>query len=133
VFFGGVENFAQQFPADIIGRRFAMRDACLEVSQRCLFELEIAGQHLSDVLADQQLAEVLQIGQTVEQQDALDQAVGMFHLFDRLIVLDLAKAGKAPVGIHPRMQKILVDRGQLIAQLFVEPLDHGLVALHGIS
>src|SRR5271155_5740326 len=44
--------------------------------------------------------DVLQIGQPVEEQDALDQFIGIFHLVDRLIVFILPELGHAPVFQH---------------------------------
>jgi hypothetical protein len=74
--------------------RAASQAAMPSLSAACepLFDLEVGGEHLLGVLADPELAEVLQVRQAVEHQDALDQLVGVLHLLDRLLVLDLAEA-----------------------------------------
>ena len=65
---------------------------------------------LRDVFANTQLAEILQVRQALEEQDAFDDDVGVLHLVDRLAVLVVAQLVEAPVLQHPRMQEILVDR-----------------------
>jgi hypothetical protein len=54
--------------------------------------LEIALEDLLDVLADEELAQVLQVGEAFEEEDAFDQPVGVMHLLDRFIVLLLASS-----------------------------------------
>ena len=92
--------------------------------------LEVALQYLHDVLADQQLAQVLQVGQAPDHQHALDDLVGVLHLVDGLVVLELGQALEAPVLEHAVMQEVLVDRRQLHLELGVEEGDDLLVALH---
>ena len=65
--------------------------APLQLAQRLQFQLQIAAQDLLDILADVQPAEQLEIGQAVEEQDALGQAVGMLHLVDRFGALELGE------------------------------------------
>ncbi len=55
------------------------------------FEVEIALDALQHVLADAQLAQVLQVGQAFEKEDALDQTIGVLHLVDRFLVLVLGQ------------------------------------------
>jgi hypothetical protein len=94
------------------------------------FELQIAAEHFLGVLADHQLVQVLQVGQAVEHQDAFDQLVGMLHFLDRLFVLMLAQRLEPPMTIHARVQKILVDGGQLVLELAIQQLDYLLVGFH---
>src|SRR5262249_46180626 len=96
-------------------------------------ELQVGFQHLLGILADAELAQVLQIWQPLEHEDALDQSVGVLHLLDRLVVLALAEALEAPLAVHARVQEVLVDRRELARELAVELLDHLLVAFHGTS
>ena len=63
---------------------------------RAGFRLQVALQQFGHVLADQQLAQVLEIGQAVQHEDPLHQLVGMLHLADRLLVLLLAPGGPKP-------------------------------------
>ena len=63
---------------------------------RLQLEREVALQHFLDVLADAQSAEQLEIGQAVEEQDPLGQLVGMLHLVDRFVPLELGELGRCP-------------------------------------
>jgi hypothetical protein len=84
-----------------------------------------------DILADEQLAEILEIGQPVEKENALHQAVGMLHLVDGFFVLELAEALHAPVVEHASVQKVLIDRGELVLQRQIQIFQYLCVALHG--
>ena len=63
-----------------------MRNGIAQIGDRLLFEFEIAGDDLFGVLADQQLVEILQIGQSAEEQDPLHQRIGVLHLVDGFFV-----------------------------------------------
>ena len=63
---------------------------------RLELELEVGPEDLLDVLADPQPAERLEIGQAVEEQDALGELVGMLHLVDRFVPLELGEALRRP-------------------------------------
>src|SRR5437764_779382 len=91
---------------------------------------QIAFEDLAHILTDQQLVEILQVGEPVKKQDALDQLVGVLHLVDRLIVFVLAELGDTPIVQYSGMQKILIDRGQFVLQRRVQMLNDGLVAPH---
>ena len=73
----------------------------------------------------------MQVGQALQEQDALDQRVGMAHLVDGLVILVVAQAMQPPVLEHAAVQEILVDRRQLVLEHFVEVLDDLGIALHG--
>lgn len=96
----------------------------------CALKLQVAFDDLFRVLADEDLAQVLQVGQAVEHQDALDQAIGMLHLADRLLVFVVPDALEPPVAVHARVEEILVDGGQLVLELGVQILDDLLIAFH---
>src|SRR3546814_9687410 len=81
-----------------------------------LFTTKVAFQDFPDIFTDIELAEVLQVRQAFEKQDARDQAIGVLHLVDRLVVFVLFEPLEPPVSEHARVQEILVDRGQLIFQ-----------------
>src|SRR5439155_20867730 len=95
-----------------------------------LFEQEIAFEDLAEILADQQFIEVLEVGQPAEEQDAVDQLVGILHLVERLFVFMVAELLDAPMAQHPRMQEILVDGSELGFQHRIQMLDDGLIAPH---
>jgi bacterioferritin len=44
----------------------------------------------------------------------------------------IAKLVESPVAEHPRVQEVLVDRGELVAQDLVEVLDDFAVAFHAL-
>ena len=115
---------------DEVPNRLAVPDGSLELDVCRHLELEIALETFLHTLADEQLAQVLQIGQTVEKQNALDEAIGMLHLVDRLILLVLLQAHQAPVAEHAGVQKILVDRRELVLQHGVQVLQYLGIALH---
>ena len=94
-------------------------------------ELEIGLQALGHRLADRQLSEVLEVGQAVEQENALDQLVGVLHLANRLFVDLLAESLEAPVLHHAGVEEVLIDRRQLVLQELVQFGDDLWIALHG--
>src|SRR5690606_34690058 len=69
-------------------------------------------------------------GDALEEEDALDHAVGVLHLVDRLVVLLLLEPLVAPVPAHARVQEVLVDRGELRGEDLVERLDDLRIAAH---
>ncbi len=95
--------------------------------------LEIALQHLFDVLADHQGCDVLQIGEALQEEDAIHELVGVVHLLDRFLALLLRKAGVAPVIQHAVMQPVLVDGAQLELEGLVQDVDDLFLAFHAAS
>src|SRR5690606_611415 len=75
----------------------------------------------------------LQVGQPLQEQDALDELVGMLHLVDGFLVGVLAQLLQAPAVEHAGMQEIQVDGRQLVLQDVVEVTQDGRVALHVCS
>src|SRR5690606_19648780 len=65
-----------------------------------------------------------------EKEDALQQGIGMLGLLLHLVVEALIEPVKPPILIHPRMQKILVARGQFATQQILEVIDDFSRALH---
>ena len=91
---------------------------------------QIALDDLLDVLADAQRIEHLHVGKAIEEQDPIGEAIGMVHLFDRLLAPQLGQFEQAPIVQQPVMQPILVDRSQLAAEALVEIFNDSGVALH---
>jgi hypothetical protein len=73
----------------------------------------------------------LQVGQTAQEQHALDQLVGVLHLIDGFFVFLFRQDAQAPVGQHARMQEILIDGGELVLQHLVEERDGDRIAGDG--
>ena len=128
--FFAVENVGEQFARDEIASRLAVNNGRLEVGMGFHLELQVALQAFLDIFADQEFAEFLQIGNAFQEQDALDQLVGVLHLVDRLVVLVVAELLQPPVLEHPGVKKILVDRREFVQQHLVQMLDDLLVAFH---
>ena len=68
-----VEDLGEQVAADIVADLLAMRDRVLELATASMLELEVGLEDFLDILADAQPAEHLEIGQAVEEQDALGE------------------------------------------------------------
>ncbi len=78
-----------------------MLDRVAQQRQRFHLQCEIGLEHLLDRLADAQPAEQLEIGQAIEEQDALRQPVGMLHLVDRFVAFEFGELLDAPVIEQP--------------------------------
>src|SRR4029077_12891853 len=65
-----------------------------------------------------------------EEQDAIDQLVGVLHLVERGVILAVAEFCDAPMAQHPGMEEILIDRGQLALEHRIQMLDDSLIAAH---
>src|ERR1700754_2578572 len=95
-------------------------DAGLETGQYLILDREVGLELLAQRLADTQREEALVVRQAIQQQDAVGDGLGVAHLVERLRAGVLGYLGEAPVLLHFRVQKVLVDRGQLTGQLLVE-------------
>ncbi len=127
----GFEDLAEQVAGDEIADGLTMGDPLAQRRQGILLEPQIAFEHLLHAFPDHQFVEILQIGQAVEEQNALDQLVGMLHLVDRLAVFVGAELGDAPMPQRAGMQEILIDRGKLVFQHRIQMLQDGRIATHG--
>ena len=68
-------------------------------------------------------ADALQVWMAFEENDALDQLVGVVHLFDGLGTFLVGELGVAPVVQDAEMHPILVDGAEFEEQCLVKPLD----------
>src|SRR3546814_17579148 len=100
---------------------------------RLALQLQVGLQKLLDRLADAKAPEHLEVGQTVEEQDAFGEAIRMLHLADRFVPLELGEPLHAPIVEHAIVQPILIDRGELILQRLVQIVEYLGVALHAGS
>src|SRR6185295_13266157 len=105
-------------------------DAFVEAGEGVELEGVVGLEDLRDVLADVDLAEALDVGDAVEEEDTLDQFFGMLHLADGVLADDLVEPVVAPVLAHLAVDEVLVDGGELAGQDFVQDLDDFRVALH---
>ncbi len=66
-----------------------------------------------------------------EEDDAVDQLVGVLHFLDGFFTFLLCKAREAPIAQEAVVKPILVDGAQLQKQSFVQALNDFLVPFHG--
>src|SRR5436309_1283430 len=130
MFLLALEDLAEQVPGHEISHPFAVGDCFAQLGHRQLFELQITLEYLLYGLADQQLVQ-FETRFAVQEQEALDQHVGMFHLVDRFVVLMGAELDYTPVLQHAGMKKVLVEGGHLVLQNGVEVNEDGRVTLYG--
>ena len=78
-------------------------------------------------LTDSDPVHALNVGDSFEIQDALDQRVGMLHLIDALSVQVAIQADQAPVLAHLGVQEVLIDRRQFASEDSVEAFDDAVV------
>src|SRR5262252_3717564 len=94
------------------------------------FRGKIAIEHFLDVLADMQRIEHLHVRKAVEKDDALDQLVGMLHLFDGFLAPLFGEGLVAPIVEQAVMQPILIDGRQFMPQPLVEVIEDTGLASH---
>src|SRR6266853_1037568 len=78
-----------------------------------------------------QRIEHLHVGEAIEEDDAVNQLVGVLHLFDGFLAPYLGQGLVAPVLQQAIVQPILVDGGELVTQRLVEIFDYGCISAHG--
>ena len=127
------EDLAEKVAAHKVAHGFTVGDSVTQKGQGLHFEREIGLEDFLYRFANTQAPERLKVGQSVEEQDAVCQQVGVLHLVDRFVAFVLCQLLDAPVGEHAIMQPVLVDRGQLVEQRLVKVFDDGGVALHGVD
>ena len=94
--------------------------AVVQALDRAVLELEVALELLGHGLADVELVEALQVRQALEEEDALDEPLGVLHLVDRLGAALRGERVVAPVLAHLRVQEVLVDRDELAGEHLVQ-------------
>ena len=72
----------------------------------------------------------IHVGRPVQEDDALDQPLGMTHLFHRTAFGQTGQPAVAPVLTNLRLHHVLHNRGQLVAQCLVQSLNYFLISLH---
>jgi len=95
------------------------------------FELEVAIELLPDVAPDGELHELGHAGRAIQEEDALDERLGVLHFVDRFFLDVIREVAVVPVLAHLGMQEVLVDRGQFFLERLVQQGDDFRVAFHG--
>src|SRR5204862_8175821 len=80
--------------------------------------------------ADAQLHRLGQVRSGVEEQNALDQLVGVLHLVNRLLLDEVAELGVMPVFAHFSMKKILIDGRKFFTKRFLQRSNNFGIAFH---
>ena len=81
---------------------------------------EVGLEDFLDAFANPQRAQRLEIGHSVQEQDPIRELVGVLHLVDQFVPLERGELLDAPIVEHAIVQPILVDRGQLGLERFVQ-------------
>jgi len=97
VSFFSPQDFVEQVATDIVIVDFAIGDSGLQVRDGVVFNFQIALDNFHNVLADAQGADVVQVWQSVEEQNALDDHVGVFHFIDRFFLFFRSQSLEFPV------------------------------------
>ena len=124
------EKLFEQVLAHIVPDRLAELTRGLVRLARVVLAGEVALEHFLDRLADAKRGDALQVRMAFEEDDALDQLVGVVHLLDGLLALLLGELAVAPILEQTVVQPVLVDRSQFQEQRLVKPLDDLCFALH---
>jgi len=77
-----------------------------------------------------EFAQILQVGQPLQKQDAFNELVRVLHFIHGFMILMLIELLQSPVLVHSGMEEVLVDCRQLISENPVEVFDDLVVALH---
>jgi hypothetical protein len=109
----------------------AQGDRAVEPLDRLDLGAQLQLHLLARALADTHLVQALQVRETLEIQDALDQLVGVLHLFDGLLAGLLRDPQVAPVLAHLRVDEVLIDGRELGGEDLVERLDDRSISPHG--
>ena len=91
---------------------------------------KVAIQYLLDGLPDMQRIKHLHVGKAIEENDAMNEFIGVFHLFDGLLAPFLGKGLIAPVLEQTIVQPILIDGRKLVTQRLVKVFDYGCISAH---
>src|SRR6266508_3232348 len=122
------DHAGEELAGALVAELHAGADVAVEVADGGPFQLRRQADLLHGRLAHLDGAEPLQVGQPLQVQDAVDQLLGVAHLLQRQLAVALGEAGVAPVVAHSRVEEVLVDGGQLEAQVLVEQLDDTWIA-----
>src|SRR5262249_4117195 len=124
------EDVLQEVPTPVVTPLAAQSDTPVETGDRLALELDREGQLFHSGLTSADGPQPLQVGVDFQVEDPLDQAVGIFHLLDRLVPKSVRQSLVAPVLVHLGVQVVLVHSSQLRGQNLVERLDYLVITKH---
>jgi 1-deoxyxylulose-5-phosphate synthase len=126
------EQFLEQMHAHIVAQGLAEFARGFVGLAGVVFTGEVGLEHFLDGLADAERCNPLQVRMAFEEDDALDELVGVMHLFDGFGALLGGKLLHTPIGEQAEMHPVLVHRTELEEQRLVKPLDDLCFAFHGM-
>ena len=125
-----LQQILEKLHGDVVARIVADLARFRIAGARVIFAGEIALQHLADILADPERRDGLQVRMAFEEDDAMNELVGVMHLLDRFRPLLLGEFREAPILGEPVMHPVLVDGPKLQFQRLVQAVDYPFVAFH---
>jgi len=120
----------EDFPGAVVSDPTAQFDGLVVVGHSGQFELQVVLELLLHISANPDHVIARNLGSAVEEQDAVDELLGVLHLPHRFLVVLLAEAVKAPVHAHLGLAEILIDGRQLDRQGPVQRFDDFGFAFH---
>ena len=87
-----LQDLLEQIAAAVVAEAPALLDAVVEHADGGALDVEVQAELLGHGLADADLAEPLHVGHALEEEDALDELVGVAHLADRFLAHFLPEA-----------------------------------------
>ena len=96
----------------------------MQLQREVVFELRL------DVRPNLDGSDVGHVRRAIQKQDAVHQLFGVGHLGNGFLAVVFRQAQVAPVLAHFRVEKVLIDGGQLRLQHFVQKLQDLVVSAH---
>jgi hypothetical protein len=124
------QHVGQQLARAVVAELDAERDAPVEALDCLQLHRQVEAQLLDRLLAQGDRPEALEVRHALQEDDPLDQLLGVLHLVDRLVLGALRQLLVAPVLLHLGVPEVLVDGRQLGGQHLVEQLDDLGASLH---
>ncbi len=126
----GHEDAFEQCSRRVVTDRRADSNAVVEPLDRCVLELEVELELRGHGLADGDRKQALHVRHPLEEQDPVDDHVGVLHLVDRLVADVVGQMAIAPVLAHLGVNEVLIDRRQLGRQHIVQDLEDLGISTH---
>ena len=102
----------------------------LQPADHLVFDRQVGLELFAQRLADSQREQSLIVRQPVEKKNSIGDLLGVLHFLERLFARVFSQFGESPIGLHLRMQEILVDRREFARQLLVEQFQNVGIPLH---
>ena len=124
------EDLFEQIARTVVAHFDGGLDGVVEPGHGSHFQGQVVFDLLFHRRADFQREQLVHDGRAIEQQDPLDERLGMLHFVDGFFLGVIAEPFVTPVVAHLGVQEVLIDGGQLRLQHFVQVGKHLLVSAH---